>query len=238
MRAAVSKTRRQTLNKANEKHSGVPGALRGLEYLHKTYAKLPWAKLISPSIEIARNGFRVSQDLVNIFNGLNDGAFLVHDPAWAVDFAPQGTLLKAGDLLTRKRYAKLLEDISRHGADVFYTGYVANATIRALQADKGIMTMEDLRDYEITIRSPLTINYRDYKITSCGAPSSGPVILSVLKTIEGYSGMGDPEMRNISTHLLDEATRFGFGAVSLERRSSRTTRKQAPVLTPGDREHS
>ena len=76
------------------------------------------------------------------------------------------------------------------------------------------MTMEDLREYTVTFREPLTIAYRDYKITSCGAPSSGAVVLSVLKTIEGYDGIGETELKNISTHRLDEAIRFGFGAVS------------------------
>ncbi|KAK0616844.1 gamma-glutamyltranspeptidase [Immersiella caudata] len=192
--------------------SGVPGALRGLEYLHKKYAKLSWAELIKPSIRIARDGFPVSQDLVNIFYGLHNGSFLVDDPAWAVDFAPNGTLLGLGDILTRKRYAKLLEDISMNGVDVFYTGHIAEATIAALRASKGIMTMADLRDYTIVTRNPLTANYRNFRITSSGAPSSGAVVLSVLKTTEGYTNVGQPESINISTHRFDEAIRFGFGA--------------------------
>lgn len=183
--------------------------------MHKKYAKLSWHTLVEPSIRIAREGFPVSQDLVNIFQGLDNGSFLVDDPAWALDFAPNGTLLGVGDILTRKRYANLLEHVSKHGIDAFYSGHIAETTIAALRTANGIMTMDDLRSYAITMRTPLTINYKGYRVTSCGAPSSGPVILSVLKTIEGYPHMGQPESRNISTHRLDEATRFGFGAVSV-----------------------
>lgn len=51
----------------------------------------------------------VSEDLVRYMNysihGLK-GNFLVEDPVWAEDFAPNGTLLQLGDVITRKRYAK------------------------------------------------------------------------------------------------------------------------------------
>lgn len=59
----------------------------------------------------------------------------------------------------------------------------------------------------------MTIKYRNFKITSLGSPSGGPVVLSILKTVEGYKTMGAPQSVNLSIHRLDESTRFGFGAV-------------------------
>jgi gamma-glutamyltranspeptidase / glutathione hydrolase len=73
------------------------------------------------------------------------------------------------------------------------------------------MTLEDLRDYAVSIRDPIKINYRGYKLFSCGAPSSGSVALSTLKVIEGYD-MNDKSLRNLNTHRLDEAIRFAYGA--------------------------
>jgi gamma-glutamyltranspeptidase/glutathione hydrolase len=73
------------------------------------------------------------------------------------------------------------------------------------------MTLDDMKNYDVSIRDPINIDYRGYKLWSCGAPSSGSVALSTLKTIEGYE-MHDPLMLNLSTHRLDEAIRYAYGA--------------------------
>ncbi|UKZ83985.1 hypothetical protein TrVFT333_011801 [Trichoderma virens FT-333] len=191
--------------------SGVPGELRGTEYVHNKYGALPWAHVIKPSIDVARNGFKVTEDLINTFKQTTPNNFLTEDPAWAIDFAPKGRLVRLGETMTRKRYADTLEAIANHGADAFYTGPIANATIRALKAAGGIMTLEDLKNYTVAIREPLHINYRGYKLTSTSAPSSGAVALSALNTVSGYSGFNDPAQVNLTTHRLDEAIRFAYG---------------------------
>lgn len=139
--------------------------------------------------------------------------FLVEDPTWALDFAPNGTRLGLGDIITRKRYANTLEEIAQKGPDAFYEGAIAQTTIAALQKANGIMTLDDLKNYTVAIRKPATINYRDYRLTSGSAPSSGVVALSAMKIIEGYSDIGQPATVNLSTHRLDEAIRFGYGQV-------------------------
>jgi gamma-glutamyltranspeptidase/glutathione hydrolase len=141
--------------------------------------------------------------------------FLSQDPIWAIDFAPNGTRLGLGDIVTRKRYANTLESISKHGADAFYSGPIAEATIKALQAANGIMTVDDLTNYKVVIRKAPEIAYRGFKIASTGAPSSGTVALSILKIVEGYDNFFAPEFVNLSTHRLDEAIRFGYGAVGM-----------------------
>ncbi|KAL8743996.1 MAG: hypothetical protein Q9190_003716 [Brigantiaea leucoxantha] len=193
--------------------SGVPGELRGLEYLHAHFGKLSWSTVMAPAIRLARYGFTVTQDLVRNMNSATEGQenFLVNEPTWAIDFAPNGTRLGVNDTMTRKRYADTLEAISQRGVDAFYTGPIANATVQALQAQNGTMTLDDLKKYSIAIREPSQITYRDYKLTACSAPSSGEVAMSVMKVIEGYSDIGDPARINLSTHRLDEAIRFGYG---------------------------
>lgn len=118
--------------------SGVPGELRGLEYLHKKYGSKPWKYLMEPAIKVARYGFPVGSDLVRYIASTTNNSFLVQDPAWAIDFAPNGTLVKLGDTIMRKRYADTLETIAQYGPDAFYHGAIANATISALQATGGL----------------------------------------------------------------------------------------------------
>jgi gamma-glutamyltranspeptidase/glutathione hydrolase len=200
------------------RYSGVPGEIRGLEYLHRKYGSLPWATLMQPAIRTARNGFAVSTDLVKYMGlAVGDGEdFLSKDPNWALDFAPNGTRLGLGDTITRRRYADTLETIANRGPDAFYTGPMAETMINAIQAANGTMTVEDLKNYTVAIRNTSMIDYRGYKIASTTAPSSGIVALSILKILSTYKGLFDSEKSlNLSTHRMDEAMRFGYGEVGL-----------------------
>jgi gamma-glutamyltranspeptidase/glutathione hydrolase len=72
------------------------------------------------------------------------------------------------------------------------------------------MTLQDLSNYTILVKEPIQIDYRGYKLYSTGAPSSGAIALSTLRTIEGYN-MSDWSLRDLNTHRLDEAIRFAYG---------------------------
>lgn len=193
--------------------SGIPGELRGLEYLHQMYGKLPWVKVVMPAAKLAERGFIVNEDLRKAMNSefFSKRNFLVEDAAWAEDFAPNGTLLELGDIITRKRYAKTLDTIAREGVQSFYEGEMADAMVRAVQADNGTITLEDLATYNISIRPVISIDYRGRKLHSMSSPSSGAVTLSTLKTIEGYEP-GYPESNHLDTHRLDEAIKFAYAA--------------------------
>ena len=139
-----------------------------------------------------------------------DDDFLSKDPSWAEDFAPNGTRVGEGDVVTRKRYAQTLEAIATYGPDVFYKGALAEATVRALRRKNGTITMEDMAGYNVVSRKPASIEYKGFRVHACGAPASGAVTLSVLKILEGYPDM---EESDLSTHRMDEAIRFGYGKV-------------------------
>ena len=195
--------------------SGVPGELRGLEHLHEKYGRLPWFEVVNPSVHLARYGFRVNQDLVRYMESAIEGLdnFLENDPSWAIDFAPNGTMLKLGDTIYRKRYADTLETIAQHGPDAFYEGAIARATIRALQDTGGTMTLDDLKSYSVEIRDPAQIRYKDYILTGGSAPCSGEAALSALNTVGGYPFFGHADSTNISTYVLNEALRFAYAQV-------------------------
>ena len=191
--------------------SAVPGDPRGLEYIHQNYGALPWKDVVFPAVRVARYGFPLTEDSLFFFNLVTrEYDFLTHDPIWAIDFAPNGTRLGLGEIMTRRRYANTLEAIANEGADAFYTGAIANSTVRALQAQNGTMTMKDLENYKVISRKPVETFYRGYRVLGCGAPASGAVTMSVLKTVEGYADFGAPNMLNLSTHRLVEAMRFGY----------------------------
>lgn len=197
--------------------SGVPGELRGLQHLHENYGVLPWSSVVLPAARVAREGWIIGADLVRYMNSASYtnasvvGNFLVEDPNWAIDFAPNGTRLGLGDRITRKRYAATLETIAALGPDAFYTGPLASTWINHIRATGGNMTLSDLADYKIAIRKPAAISYRNFHIHSCSAPSSGTVAMSAMKILEGYPSIGWSSTTNQSTHLFDEALRFAYG---------------------------
>ncbi|MCJ1309979.1 hypothetical protein MMC25_003640 [Agyrium rufum] len=192
--------------------SAVPGDARGLEYIHNNYGVLEWKNVVLPAVNVARYGFPVSEDFVRFASFMTAayGDFLTKDPNWALDFAPNGTRVGLGDILTRKRYANTLETIAFEGADAFYTGAIARNTVAALQLSNGSMNLKDLEDYKVISRKPVEIEYRGYRILGCGVPASGAVALSMFKTVEGYEDFGKDDAMNISTHRLDEAMRFAY----------------------------
>jgi len=197
--------------------SATPGEVRGLQQIHGKYGKMSWERVMQPAIALARDGFEVSDDFERAMeiSSMNSD-FLTKDPLWAIDFAPNGTRVGRGDMITRKRYAKTLESIARDGANAFYTGPIADATIRAIKKEDGIITRQDLRKYAVMLRRPVEIEFKGNLLCSCGVPASGAVTLSALKILEGYDDVGD-EMGNLSTHRMVEAMRFGFGKVRVIR---------------------
>lgn len=192
--------------------SGTPGELKGLEVLHRSHARLPWKQLFQPAIKLARHGFNVTEDMHNYMTRPGSD-FLINDPCWAQDFAPDGYVLPAGSTMTRPRYADTLETIAEKGASAFYNGPIAHATVRQIQRSGGIMELSDLQDYKSEETQPLSIDYRDFRLFTTGAPSSGPVVLSIMKTIEGYHDMGHSAGVNLSTHRINEAMRFAYAEV-------------------------
>ncbi|EGZ70587.1 gamma-glutamyltranspeptidase [Neurospora tetrasperma FGSC 2509] len=192
----------------------IPSELRGLEYVHSKYGRLPWHDLVMPSVKIAHDGFKVTEDLVRYMASASaSDDFLTRDPVWAQDFAPNGTLLGLGDTITQKRYAKTLLKIALLGADAFYTGPIADSIIALLQPLGGILTHSDLANYEASIKPALNITYRDsFRIFATDAPSSGAVTLSILKTMEQFPSLNLSSNIPLTNHRFVEAMKFAYGA--------------------------
>lgn len=193
--------------------SGVPGELKGLGYLHEKYGVLPWNMVVMPAVHVARDGWLVNEDLVKYMDSAISGIdnFLVNDPAWAIDFAPNGKLLEVNDTITRRRFADTLETIAQVGPQAFYEGPIAESMIRAVQAANGTMTIEDLKNYSVVSREPVSVDYGNFKLRSNRLPSSGPVALSVMNILAGFVDEQEDKGLNLSTHRLSEAFRFAYG---------------------------
>lgn len=208
----------------------MPGQIKGLEYILDKYGRLDWSQVIEPSIEVAQTGFPVSYDMsraidyaTNLSSSRHSNLSFLQSPSWSPDFAPNGTVVQYGDTITRKRYANTLRIISRDGPSSFYEGYIANVIIKTLNKEGGIITHEDLRNYDLKFREISQVKYRNYTLTSTTAPSSGVVVLVMLGVLGQYERIfSDSSQVNTSSHRMTEAMKFGYASV----RTSLVCRKQ------------
>ncbi len=185
--------------------SGIPGSVDGMQVLHEKFGSLPWSDLIQPAIDLAMNGFILTNNEARGLNNLKESliehntippAFLL-DRAWA-----------EGDLIYWKDLAGTLALIRDHGRDGFYSGKVADLIVAEMQRGGGLISLEDLQNYQSIWRDPILGDYKNYTLISMAPPSSGGVaLISLMKMIENYPiaewGWNSTE----TVHLLSEAER-------------------------------
>ena len=159
----------------------VPGLIKGLVALHKKHGKLSWAKLVAPAIQLAEKGFPVSGDWAETTNKAKDK----FSPAGKALFFPKGRALKPGELFKQRKLAKALKLIQKQKERAVYGGAVGKDIISALQERGGVMTEEDLKNYQVKWRKPLSMSFKGWTIYSMPLPSSGGLIIKrALKLIE------------------------------------------------------
>jgi gamma-glutamyltranspeptidase / glutathione hydrolase len=163
--------------------SGVPGSVDGMVKAHRKYGKLSWAEVVQPSINLARNGFALTERQANELN-LNAEAFAKFNPG--KDYFLKSKWL-ADDHLVQQDLAKTLELIRDKGREGFYAGSVADLIVAEMQSGAGLITKKDLASYRSVWRDALTGIYKEYKIITMPPPSSGGIaLLQLLKSIEPY----------------------------------------------------
>lgn len=161
---------------------GVPGTVSGLFTSHQ-YAKLPFAKLIQPAIDLAEKGFVITDGEARSFNAIQNDLKKYNSimPVF-VKTSPW----KGGDTLIQTDLANTLKRIQKKGAAGFYEGETANLIVAEMKRGNGIISLEDLKNYKAKPRTPQVFNYKGYKIVGMGMPSSGGLLMAqMMKMIEG-----------------------------------------------------
>jgi gamma-glutamyltranspeptidase/glutathione hydrolase len=187
--------------------SGIPGSVRGFEYASKKYGKAPWAELVHPAVELASKGFPLSYGLAQSLRSRQLAQF----PESKRIFQKDGQFYEPGDLLIQSDLAKTLERIEKEGAKDFYQGETARLLAADMAAHGGHITLEDLKNYTVHERAPLSGAYHGYTIVTAPPPSSGGVgllqMLGILDTT-GYEkgGAGSASV----VHYMTEAMRRYF----------------------------
>jgi gamma-glutamyltranspeptidase / glutathione hydrolase len=188
---------------------GVPGTVAGLYLAWQEQGKLPWKGLVEPAVALARDGFVVSHELSRSLQ--DELPRMQKYPASVAQFTRDGAPYEPGERLPQPDLADSLQRIADHGPDGFYKGRTAELIVREMQANGGLITLEDLAGYEARKREPLRGTYRGYEVLSMPPPSSGgTALITMLNILEGYPldelGFGT----TATLHRMTESMRRAF----------------------------
>ena len=187
--------------------SGVPGTVSGL-FAGMKYAKLPFTTLIQPAIDLAENGFTLTKAEAAKFNGEQD-AFKKYNTIVPVLVKNGGW--KEGDTLVQKDLANTLKRIRDKGAAGFYEGETAKLLVAEMKRGNGLITLDDIKNYQTKERKPIEFDYKGYTVVSMPPPSSGGILLwQMLKMVEKrpLSSYGFETVKSVQ--LMTEAERRAF----------------------------
>ncbi|KAH8330017.1 hypothetical protein KR067_013254 [Drosophila pandora] len=164
----------------------VPGEIYGYWKLHDKYGRLPWRKLFQPTIDLCRNGILVSKYLAGVLE--REEERIRSEPSMAEIFINPKTdnVYKIGEIMYRPMLAETLEMVANEGAEVIYRGgRVGRKLVEDIQAMGGIVTEDDLQNYEVRWELPLHSRFNgDYELFTSPLPTSGAVLTFMLNVME------------------------------------------------------
>ncbi len=185
--------------------AGVPGTVDGMVQAHEKYGSLPWRDLVEPAVQLAANGFTLTQKEADNLN-LNQADFERYNTRRPYFFLKRKW--EKGDSVKLKDLARTMERIRDRGRAGFYEGPTADSLVAEMKRGQGIISKQDLLKYRAIWREPISGNFRGYKVISMPPPSSGGIALIQLLTIaEGYPLNRWGWNSTKTTHLMVEAER-------------------------------
>ena len=195
------------LSTVGYKASGVPGSVKGMVYAEAQFGKLGLKRVMQPAIRLAREGYALSWAGARSLSG--DTALAQFEDSKRI-FQNGGKGWKQGDLFKQPQLARTLERIAA-APDDFYTGKMAQEIAAFVQKGGGLITAEDLANYDVKDRAPVRGTYRGLEIISAPPPSSGGIaLLEALNILEGFdlskAGLSSAE----AVHLVAESYRRAF----------------------------
>lgn len=219
-KAPLKASRDMYLNAAGEADSnlsryhglavGVPGTVAGLVMALETHGSKPLAEVMAPAIKLAEDGIEVTPGLADSLVALEER--LKKWPSSAkVFFKADGSAYQVGERLRQPDLAASLKRIAQQGADGFYKGKTAEQIVAAVNKAGGIMSMQDLAEYQAIARKPVRGDYRGYEVVSMPPPSSGGThIVQILNILEGYPLKQYGHNSAQTIHLMSEAMQLAY----------------------------
>lgn len=223
----------------SHKSSGVPGTVDGLIKIFNDYGSGNFTlnEILSYAIEYAENGHAINKSSAFGFDFykhlfLEDkGSTEVFIKDYSLEMRqlqedvsngtiPEEEYIKKmrelnqwneGDVIVQKDLAETLKRIALNGRDGFYEGKTADLIVNEMKLNNGLISHDDLKEYNSVYREPIVGNYRGHTIISMGPPSSGgPLIIQMLNMLENFEVQAMKRNSTEFVHMLTEIQRLAY----------------------------
>ena len=208
----------------------VPGAVEGWAKIHQRYGKLPWKDLFQSAIAYAEQGFPVTEAIQESW-AANADRIRGHPESLRV-FLPGGRVPKVGDVFRNPDIGRALRLIADEGPPAYYRGEIAAAILKTSSKLGGTMTAEDLAGYSSEWVTPISIDYRGWKIYELPPNSQGMAALEMLNILEVTPASLFGPFSPVEMHKRIEAMKLAYADVRRYNADPRTNDVPvAPLLS-------
>ncbi len=200
----------------------VPGVVDAWYLLLDRWGTMTFAQVLQPAIEIAENGFPIGERMASAIAGSRK---LKKYPSSVKVYFPGGEAPKAGDIFKNPDLARTLRKLveaekqnaskGRHEAlkaarDRFYKGDIARAMAKFSEEQGGLFRYEDFAEYTAKFETPVSVDYRGYRVYKNASANQGPTELFALNILEGYDLKGMKHNSPEYIHASIEAVKLAL----------------------------
>ena len=188
---------------------GVAGSLKGWCETLENWGTMSLPEVMAPAIRYAEDGFRATGYLCEIIQKFADDIALY--PATAATWMPGGQPISPGDRVIQRDYAATLKMVANEGPAALYGGDLGRTASQFIQAEGGLITLDDLRDYRTMRADVVRGTYRGFDIIGPPPPTAGGVhVIEMLNILEGFDVAGLGFGTTHGVHLIAEVLKTGF----------------------------
>ena len=186
---------------------GIPGSVAGF-FATLKHCNLPMEKLIQPAVDLAEKGFAITEQEARLLNSHKE-YFQKYNKTYNAFI--KNEVWKSGDILMQKELAETLKLIQKTGLKGFYEGKTAELLVSEMKKEKGIITLEDLKNYKVAERKALEFDYKGNNVISMPLPSSGGILLAQMLKMSGYENLENYQQNSTkAVQVMVEAERRAF----------------------------
>ncbi len=200
----------------------VPGVVDAWYLLLDRWGTMTFEQVLAPAIEIASQGFPMSDSLSRVIAGSRK---IRKYPTSTAVYLPNGRAPKPGELFRNPDLARTFQRLvdaekaarpkGRRAAllaarDCFYKGDIAREMARFSEENGGLFRYEDFASYHAKFEKPVATTYRGYTIYKNASSTQAPAELFTLNILEGFDlkAMGHNSADFIHTSV--EALKLAF----------------------------
>jgi gamma-glutamyltranspeptidase/glutathione hydrolase len=188
----------------------VPTTPKALDYARQQFGTLSNSEVLQPAIELAENGFEVTELLHSLIR--RERKYLLQGTAGRFFLKDGKRSYRAGERLVQTVLSRTLKRLADAGIDEFYTGEIAQAIQRDMEAHDGLIHLDDLAQVQPPIiRKPVSCWFGPWRVRTMPPPGAGRTLIEMLNMMghlpRKYRRVDHPESAVMLARVMRQAFR-------------------------------